>query len=355
MSEPERIGEAIAAVISAVAGSPATLAGVPQRLSGGFWAQIWGFDLADTMPVPFNRPMVLRVMPDRTAGIREAVVQRIIAETGFPTPRVLASGTAPGLGEAYIVMERIHGRTPLGGLRLGPELLGLPKLLRRLPTMLAATANALHAIDPDVMRTALEDAGVGSRVSNNPFRLRIESAVIECPSAGFAEFVRWLDDHAPDPGPQVICHGDLHPLNVLIDDGGTTWLLDWTTATIARKEMDIGLTTGLLRCAPIAVPKLLRPVVERITNRLAESFINEVGTTAVVDRAAVDWWEALQHGRCLAELVHGRLHADGVVGPGHPFETSVNAMRRRLQQLTGVTITPPLRVPTQPRSPDHGR
>ena len=354
MSEAERVGEAFARAASAAAGSPVTLSDTPHRLSGGFWAQIWGVELT-AAPPPFDQHMVLRIMPDQGAGLREAVVQRTIADTGFPTPRVLASGVAAGLGEAYIVMERIDGRTPLGGLRLGPELLRLPRLLRRLPPMLAQTANALHAIDPDLVRTALAQAAVASRVSDNPFRPRIDMAMHDCPSAGFAEFVRWLDDHEPNPGPDVICHGDLHPLNVLIDDCGATWLLDWTTATVAPKEMDIGLTAGLLRCAPIAVPKLFRPAVGWITNRLAESFIRSVGANAIVDRAAVDWWEALQHGRCLAELVYGRLHAGGVVGPGHPFETSVDAMRSRLHELTGLTITPPVRVPTEPGAAHDGR
>lgn len=354
MMVDEQVGEAVAAIISTTVGAPVELSGTPHRLSGGFWAQIWAVELAGA-PAPFDRPIVLRVMPDRAAGIREAVVQRTIADTGFLTPPVLASGVAPELGEAYIVMERVDGRTPLGGLRLGPELVALPRLLRRLPTMLAATANALHAIDPDLVRAALVEADIESRLTNNPFRSGLEIAMLDCPSAGFAEFVRWLDDHTPDSGPDVICHGDLHPLNVLIDDRGSTWLLDWTTATIAPKEMDIGLTAGLLRCAPMAVPKLLRPIVWRITNRLAESFINAIGTATSVDRNAVDWWEALQHGRCLADLVHGRLHADGVVGPGHPFETSADAMRRRVQQLTGVTITPPRRVSTEPGSSDDGR
>ncbi len=61
------------------------------------------------------------------------------------------------------------------------------------------------------------------------------------------------------------------------------------------------------------------------------------------------------HGRCLAELTHGRLHADGVVGPGHPFETTAVAMQRRLRQLTGITITPPLRATDVPAPPDGGR
>ena len=342
-SETEQVGNAFAAMLSTVIGSPVAMAAQPEKLRGGFWAQIWGVELT-AAPAPFDRPMVLRVMPDQRGGLREAVVQQAIADHGFRTPRVFASGVAPGLGASYIVMERINGHTPLGGLRLGPELLALPRLLRRLPSILATTMSALHALNPDFMRAAVADAGAALPAPVHPFRSIIENADAECPPAGFAEFIRWLDEHAPTPGADVICHGDLHPLNILIDHQGMAWLLDWTNATTGPKEMDIGFTAGLLRCAPIAVPKPLRPIVQRITNRLAESFIQAVATTAVVDRPAVDWWEALQHGRCLAQVAHGRLHADDVVSANHPFEASVEAMRRRLHKLTGAMITPPPRV-----------
>ena len=350
MDEAEQVGAAFVAAMSATIGSPVRLRTAPVRLSGGFWAQIWKVDL-DNAPAPFDGPMVLRVMPDRNAGRREAIVQGLVADAGCPTPRVLASGSAPGLGESYLVMERVVGRTPLGGLQLGPELVRLPKLLQRLPKMLAAVATQLHAIDPSPLRLALADSALDGRSNQNPFRGGIDVAAIESPRSGFVEVGQWLNDHLPIAGPDVICHGDLHPLNLLIDEHDAAWLLDWTTATIAPKEMDIGLTAGLLRCAPMAVPRPLRSIVSRITNWLAESFIDEMSTTAPLDRAAVDWWEALQHARCLAELTRGRNHPGSVVGPGHPFETSLPAMQRRLHQLTGITIVPPVRTTTEEAMP----
>ena len=347
MMGAEKVEAAFVTVMSARIGAPVRLRTTPEPLSGGFWAQIWKVEL-DNAPAPFDQPLVLRVMPDRLAGQREALVQRLVADAGFPTPHILTSGSAPDLGEAYIVMERINGRTPLGGLQLGPELLGLPKLLRRLPAMLADVTARLHGIDSGPLQAAMQDTTVDGSSPPNPFRGRIDTAGTTNPNAGFTEVGRWLDEHAPVPGPDVMCHGDLHPLNLLIDDHGATWLLDWTTATIAPKEMDIGLTAGLLRCAPIATPRLLnpplRPVISRITNRLAESFINEMSARAPVDRNAVDWWEALQHTRCLAELTHGRIHPGSIVGPGHPFEIARRSMQHRLRQLTGITVTPPPRV-----------
>lgn len=39
-------------------------------------------------------------------------------------------------------------------------------------------------------------------------------------------------------GPLVLCHGDLHPSNVLMDDDGAGWLLDLENACLAPPEWD---------------------------------------------------------------------------------------------------------------------
>lgn len=128
--------------MSATTRAPVRLRATPEPLSGGFWAQIWKVDL-DNAPAPFDRPLVLRVMPDRQAGHREAIVQRVVAHAGFPSPQVLTSSSAPGLGEAYIVMERVNGL----GRRLTETLLAQARqlaldqvVLTTLPTMVHAEA-----------------------------------------------------------------------------------------------------------------------------------------------------------------------------------------------------------------------
>ena len=343
MRQSDEVAPALLEALSAETGHKTSFRVAPHRIGGGFWAQIYGFEL-DHAPATFVGPLVLRVMPDAVAGRRETIVQRWLADTGYRTPSVLASGTAPGLGAAFMVMPLAEGRSPLTGLRLGPALFRLRPILKTLPAILVDAALQLHECEPAGLRVLLDDAGVeASELGAAPYLAALEGATSN-QSSGFDLLRSWFDDHRPTPANAVVCHGDLHPFNLLIDDTGAVTVLDWTSATLAPREMDIGFTSGLLRCAPIGVPGPLRPIIARITTHLATSFIDSYRNTTEIDAHAVEWWEALQHARCLADLAHGRLTPGSVVGPFHPFETSARAMTDRTRRLTSIAVVLPERV-----------
>jgi aminoglycoside phosphotransferase (APT) family kinase protein len=347
MNENNAIGLALCAALAGAIGQDVTLRNGLQPISGGFWAQIYSFELVDP-PEELQGPLVLRVMPDAVAGRREAVVQRWLANSGFATPRVIASGTATGLGEAYMVMQRAAGAPPLAGLKLGPALFGLRRILSTLPALLADAAISLHSREPAPLNDELVMAGLmqASGDAAATFLAAIGRAASSFEPSRLGELGAWFEANRPTSSSNVICHGDLHPFNLLVDDMGGVTVLDWTNATIASREMDIGFTAGLLRCAPIAVPRPIRPIIARITERLASKFIDSYGRRARINARAVAWWEAMQHARCLADLTYGRLNPGSAVGPNHPFETSAPAMQQRLHELTGIAITLPDRIAT---------
>lgn len=353
MSTNDRIGSALCAALAGAFSRDVTLRNGLLPMSGGFWAQIYGFELVDP-PYELQGPLVLRVMPDTTAGLREAVVQRWLAASGFSTPTVVASGTAPGLGDAYMVMQRAAGAPPLAGLKLGPALFGVRRILSTLPTLLADAAISLHSREPRPLNEELVKAGVQptSGDAAATYLAAIGRAALSFEPSRLGELGAWFEANRPTSSGDVICHGDLHPFNLLVDDTGEVTVLDWTNATIAPREMDIGFTVGLLRCAPIAVPRPIRPIISRITERLASKFIDAYGQHAPINASAVAWWEAVQHARCLADLTYGRLNPGSTVGPNHPFETSAPAMQQRLHDLTAIAITLPTRIAT---SATHAR
>ncbi|HZY09103.1 MAG TPA: hypothetical protein VFE69_15200, partial [Ilumatobacteraceae bacterium] len=100
-------------------------------MSGGFWAAIYGFEL-DNPPTDLAGPLVLRVMPNQNAGIRESIVQRTVAEQGYATPRVVLDGVDDALGGAFMVMRRVDGVGLLEDLSLGRTVLQFPKVARHL-------------------------------------------------------------------------------------------------------------------------------------------------------------------------------------------------------------------------------
>lgn len=51
--------------------------------------------------------------------------------------------------------------------------------------------------------------------------------------------LRWLEVHAPPPGPLVLCHGDYRNGNFMVDDSGLTGILDWELASWGDPLQDL--------------------------------------------------------------------------------------------------------------------
>lgn len=345
------IDEAVLGVMGAAAGRDVTFRTGPERISGGFWATIHGFELQpdDRLDPRFAGPLVLRVMPETGPAAKETIVQTALGEAGYITPRVVLSGSDAALGGPFIVMTRAAGRSPMGGLSVGPSPVKLITSLRRIPVLLAEAAGRLHAIDPSPIDAALRAAGIElSPLGDTSYRRDIEAAA-RTPARGFDDLVRWFDDHEPPVPRRVVCHGDLHPLNLLVDESGTVTVLDWTNANLCPPELDLGFTTAFLRCAPLSVPDPARPILRAVTNHLAKRFqrvYTRQPAAPTIDSARLRWYESLQYGRCLAEVALGRSASSdgGGIGVDHPFETSARDMIRELAAITGVTIVLPERT-----------
>jgi aminoglycoside phosphotransferase (APT) family kinase protein len=51
----------------------------------------------------------------------------------------------------------------------------------------------------------------------------------------------------------AVCHGDFHPLNVMVDDQAVT-VLDWADAAVSDRHGDVARLLGLLAAVPVAAP-----------------------------------------------------------------------------------------------------
>ena len=310
----------------------------PVPLRGGFWAELFSFSLANP-PAGWPAELVARLMPDPGTARKETIVQTAVAAAGFPTPFVRASGGPDdGLGRAFMVMDRAFGRSALSGLDGMPTPATLRRLLRQVPEQLAGSMARLHVLDPDLVRGELEQVR-GVPVSVAGLVSMLAQFAAEFGRADLVGVARWLTDHPPAPAPDVICHGDLHPFNLLAD-GDRVTVLDWSTALLAPRAYDVAFTSLLLSEPPLRVPGWQRPLVRFFGQLLARRFIRgyQRQTAVAVEPGELTWYQAVV---CLRSLVEAAswVH-DGVADTraGHPWLLLGPALARRLATVTGAPV-----------------
>jgi aminoglycoside phosphotransferase (APT) family kinase protein len=312
----------------------------PVPLGGGFWALLYTFRLAQAPP-ELSGELVLRVMPasDEEAR-REATAQATVLAAGVPAPRVhLCGGRNDGLGFPFIVMARVEGGTLRAGLSWREKL-----SLSRLPVLLADTLAQLHAVDAKPFEEALTRTGWPPQSAGLEASLAaLAERAAPLGSDGFAAGVAWLNARRPAPGPRVVCHGDFHPLNLMIVDGRVSGLLDWSHALLAEPEYDIAYAAQLLAWWPLAIPPrgLLKPLLGRPA---AWQFAQAYRRHRVFDHERFRWHEAFHAFRVLVRVARARA---GItlppLPPRHPWELVVADAGDAFQARTGIRVVLPAR------------
>lgn len=294
----------------------------PSRLSGGFYAEMLRFRLADP-PAELNRDLVARIIPNPAAGTWEATIQRGVADQGFPTPavRLTAPDTSP-LGRYLIVMDAVDGQPPMAGLGIGTIAGQIPNLVRHLPDQLARIAADLHRLDAEPIAAqldALDSTFPATTVGFIEEQARYAEALGRPDIAAGAERLLATE---PTSTVRVITHGDLHPFNLLISPGGLS-LIDWTVARIAHPAFTLGFTELMLANPPIALPKPGAAVLRSVGRHIARRFLSTYrtltdGTAAEVDDESLDWHRKVHALRILVELA-GWDANDTRPTHGHPW------------------------------------
>lgn len=309
----------------------------PRQLSGGFWAELLAFSLAGPPP-GWPGELVARIMPEAGVAHKETTVQRAVAAAGFPTPVVRAAGRDNGLGRAFIVMDRAAGAHLLSGLSGAKAVASALTALRHLPGLLSATMARLHAIDPVPVRDQL-GSSCDVPVTLPGLLVTLREMARDYERADLAAAAQWLIDNPVPPAPEVICHGDLHPFNLLVD-GADVCLLDWTAALLAPRTYDVAFTSLLLAEPPLSVPGALRPVLRRLGARLARRFVAryEQDAGVRVDRGELRWHQSVGCLRALVESAGWAQQELVEAHAGHPWLVCGPAFARRLTALTGSRV-----------------
>ena len=345
-------GSLLAYLRAATGAQELAYADPPQQIVGGYDTRIFAFQLANA-PASFSGPLILRLFADDDDPLRarwEGAVQTAVAGMGYPAPRVLAANSGTDtLGAAFLVMKRLPGRPMLQAATFAAMLPQAFRLLTAYPRVLAQYQARLHALDPGSLLRAIEaeglpaagpsEAGISRRSATLDGQLeqlahRVERLSLErCRPA-----LRWLLDHRPsDPARPVICHGDFHPINILMAEGVVTGVVDWSMTTVADAAFDVGNTRVLLAIAPMELPAVLDSIVAPLRRVLVGRYSQAYLRQRPVDVDNVRYFEAL---RCLIELSWvGERRAAGAGVYRNPWGStrSIGKLVSHFQQITRVT------------------
>jgi aminoglycoside phosphotransferase (APT) family kinase protein len=324
----ESLGRALVAHLRAAFGAPALeLAEPPVALAGGFDTEIYAVRL-HAAPRELTGPLVLRLLRphhDPMRALREAATQNAVAALGFPAPRVLLAEAVPApLGAPFVLMERVPGR-PL----LASGLVGLG-------ARLAALQLRLHALEATSVARVLGASG-----TFEGYLEACDARIARAKADGLVPLLAWLRAHRPPAATPVICHGDFHPQNVLVDRDRVTGVLDWPNALVAEPAFDVASTLNILRFVPATLssaPAALRWAARAAQPLLARRYLAAYRRARPIDDRRLAYHQVAAG---LRALVRGAESRRGLAGAPTGLDASPYAVRllARARALTGVEAT----------------
>ena len=102
-----------------------------------------------------------------------------------------------------------------------------------------------------------------------------------------------------------MCHGDFHPLNVVVD-GTSSAVIDWTDAGLGPREADVARTLLLFHVAAMAADGAVERGALRIAGpRLARRYRRAYEAGVGLDPGLLQHWELLHavHGWAQVEML----------------------------------------------------
>ncbi len=295
------------------------------KLQGGFETSIYRFKLKDVRP-ELDKPLVLRLYPQfygSRNAIWESTVQNVLAGVGYPVAQAHFLCTdASILGGAFFVMDLLPGKPMIS------------VLAETVPQVLGKTHAALHSIDPEPVIKSLAERGIDKNAYGLSDRFDwLRDKGNEMP--WIRDGVDWLiENRPPEPEHLVVCHGDFHPLNILVQDGEVTGVLDWPGFLIADPVFDVA-NTLVLTTVPF---KHLAPTLGQAFSSVdwdvaAQMYLDAYRSHRPLDSTHLDYFKVR---RSVLALIQG---VEGQKVWQHPG--IVHDMIEYVHKITAIRITMP--------------
>ena len=177
--------------------------------------------------------LVLRVFSEDGAekALKEYSLMKRLREHGYPVPMVYYVETSGDvIGKPFLVMERILGTTLDAASRSGSEEEQKMSLIQ-----LMKLFTDLHRLDSD----DFSDIPNLPKVSSEWF-MRYFGEIRDDYAQWLTSLLVWLEENKPSGESLMsLCHMDFHGMNVMMDNAGEPYVIDWGSSMICDYRMDL--------------------------------------------------------------------------------------------------------------------
>jgi aminoglycoside phosphotransferase (APT) family kinase protein len=315
-------------------GGAVSYAEPPRPLSGGFDTIIHAVQLSGATG-DWSGPLILRILRSGTSGARvrrEAAAHAALDKAAFPVPRVLLAEPEPApLGAPFLIMQRLPGET----MWSAAQARGLAVLLA-IPRRLAEIHARLHRVSGEALRESAQTFGVDLATMGVEARVedvgrRIDRAGL----GGLSEGARWLVRNRPAPAQaEVICHGDFHPHNLMVESGKLSGVIDWADVTLAEPTYDIAGLRVIALYADQGVPGWARAATDLARRLMVSRYMSIYRSAAPLDTRNLPYYESIRILSALAFTGEDRPQA------GNPWNAPHVKARlvREFERVSGVRV-----------------
>jgi len=222
----------------------------------------------------FNKNTALKLFRPGLAAAyaaHELAVTQAVFKAGLPVPRV--GELVEAHGRFGFTLERVSGVLLL-------------ELLLKNPADVESVAQILADLQTQIHRTP---AGLFERLPRQ--KEWWGNTIRDDPQISKQEQTAALTQLHQLPDGDRLCHGDFHPINIMIDEKGNGIVLDWFSAVSGHPLGDIAQTTLLLTEYPVpdTLAVNLPPVLRK---RLCEEFLKRMlPTVGPKDSAEFPKWQ----------------------------------------------------------------
>ena len=214
----------------------------PKPLTGGYEAQMYEFTLLN-QPKNIPEKLVLRILPadaPRYEAYMTGTIQTYLANQNYPTPKThFIQPQTETLGGQFIIMEYIQGKTMYESYSNHYS-----------AKLMAEIYHELHSIDPTPLIRQFKEANVSEKWFQG---LVWREEYIQTQVKWLRPALKWVKENYPtDRINHRICHGDLHPLNIMVRNEKVVGIVDWGCLKIEDFHYDLAeLRSVSLVLAPI--------------------------------------------------------------------------------------------------------